>query len=51
MMASFPQYEVVDEVRTSTPEPIKVTRTKKKTPGKKKRTQNENSSLPESSIP
>ncbi|KAJ6502639.1 adaptin N terminal region-domain-containing protein [Mycena vulgaris] len=40
MMTSFPQYEVVDEVRTSTPEPIKVTRPKKKTPGKKKRTQN-----------
>ncbi|KAJ7897229.1 Adaptor protein complex AP-3 delta subunit [Mycena olivaceomarginata] len=33
------RYEVEDEVRTSTPEPIKVTRTKKKTPGKKKRTQ------------
>ncbi|KAJ7109859.1 Ap3d1 protein [Mycena epipterygia] len=46
MMTSFPQYdEVVDEVRTSTPEPIKVTRPKKKTPGKKKRTQN--SSLPD----
>ncbi|KAJ7361378.1 Adaptor protein complex AP-3 delta subunit [Mycena albidolilacea] len=39
VVSSFPQYEVEDEVRTSTPEPIKVTRTKKKTPGKKKRTQ------------
>ncbi|KAJ7459062.1 adaptin N terminal region-domain-containing protein [Mycena galericulata] len=49
MVTSFPQYEVVDEVRTSTPEPIKVTRPKKKTPGKKKRTQN--SSLPDVSNP
>ncbi|KAJ7610855.1 adaptin N terminal region-domain-containing protein [Roridomyces roridus] len=40
MATSFPQYEVDDEaVRTSTPEPIKVTRSKKKTPGKKKRTE------------
>ncbi|KAF7302704.1 AP-3 complex subunit delta [Mycena chlorophos] len=38
-ISSFPQYDVPDaELRTSTPEPIKVTRTKK-TPGKKKRTQ------------
>ncbi|KAJ7754976.1 adaptin N terminal region-domain-containing protein [Mycena maculata] len=48
MMSSFPQYEV-DEIRTSTPEPIKVTRPKKKTPGKKKRTQN--GSLPHVSNP
>ncbi|KAJ7492282.1 adaptin N terminal region-domain-containing protein [Mycena latifolia] len=41
MLTSFPQYdEVVDEGRTSTPEPIQVSRPKKKTPGKKKRTQN-----------
>ncbi|KAF7303117.1 AP-3 complex subunit delta [Mycena kentingensis (nom. inval.)] len=39
-IVSFPEYEVPDaDVRTSTPEPIKVVRTKKKTPGKKKRTQ------------
>ncbi|KAJ7103194.1 adaptin N terminal region-domain-containing protein [Mycena belliarum] len=45
MMSSFPQYEVLDdEARTSTPEPIKVTRPKKKTPGKKLRTPK---SLPE----
>ncbi|KAJ7040260.1 armadillo-type protein [Mycena alexandri] len=50
MLSSFPQYEVDDEVRTSTPEPIQVTRTKKKTPGKKKRTQNSNN-LPEASNP
>ncbi|KAJ6469611.1 Adaptor protein complex AP-3 delta subunit [Mycena vitilis] len=43
-ITSFPQYEV-DEVRTSTPEPISVTRPKKKTHGKKKRTQN--SALPQ----
>ncbi|KAJ7204362.1 adaptin N terminal region-domain-containing protein [Mycena pura] len=50
MMASFPQYEVEDdEVRTSTPEPIKVIRSKKKTTGKKKRTQN--GSLPDLSNP
>ncbi|KAJ7657986.1 Ap3d1 protein [Mycena rosella] len=50
MMTSFPQYEVADEGRTSTPEPIKVTRPKKKTPGKKKRTQN-SSTLPDASNP
>ncbi|KAF8215817.1 adaptin N terminal region-domain-containing protein [Mycena galopus ATCC 62051] len=50
IISSFPQYEVEDEVRTSTPEPIKVTRTKKKTPGKKKRTQ-DSSTLPDSSNP
>jgi hypothetical protein len=49
MMTSFPQYEVIDEVRTSTPEPIKVTRPKKKTPGKKKRTESSNI-LPDASI-
>ncbi|KAG6817562.1 hypothetical protein H0H87_006939 [Tephrocybe sp. NHM501043] len=37
-LSSFPPYEVPDDVRTSTPEPIKVTRTKKKGTGKKKRT-------------
>ncbi|RDB29294.1 AP-3 complex subunit delta-1 [Hypsizygus marmoreus] len=39
-LSSFPQYEVPDDdgLRTSTPEPIKVTRTKKKGAGKKKRT-------------
>ncbi|KAJ7070698.1 adaptin N terminal region-domain-containing protein [Mycena amicta] len=46
-ITSFPQYDVPDaEIRTSTPEPIKVTRTKKKTPGKKKRTQNTETSTP-----
>ncbi|KAK7063926.1 AP-3 complex subunit delta [Favolaschia claudopus] len=49
-ISAFPQYEVEDEVRTSTPEPIQVTRTKKKTPGKKKRTK-DSSVLPESSNP
>ncbi|KAG5654164.1 hypothetical protein H0H81_006876 [Sphagnurus paluster] len=40
-LSSFPPYEVPDDViRTSTPEPIKVTRTKKKGTGKKKRTPN-----------
>ncbi|KAF7307227.1 AP-3 complex subunit delta [Mycena indigotica] len=44
-VSSFPQYDVPDaDVRTSTPEPIKVTRTKKKT---KKRTQ-DSSALVES---
>ncbi|TFK42007.1 Ap3d1 protein [Crucibulum laeve] len=40
-LSSFPAYEVPEDIatRTSTPEPIKVTRSKKTT-GKKKRTQN-----------
>ena len=38
-ISPFPAYEVPeDEVRTGTPDPIKVTRSKKKGPGKKKRT-------------
>ncbi|KAG6842376.1 hypothetical protein C0991_007506 [Blastosporella zonata] len=38
-LSAFPPYEVPDDdVRTSTPEPIKVTRPKKKGTGKKKRT-------------
>lgn len=38
-LSSFPQYEVEDDIiRTSTPEPIKVIRPKKKGTGKKKRT-------------
>lgn len=38
-LSSFPPYELPDElIRTSTPEPIKVTRAKKKGTGKKKRT-------------
>ncbi|KAJ7292982.1 adaptin N terminal region-domain-containing protein [Mycena rebaudengoi] len=46
VITSFPQYEVLDDVRTSTPEPVKVTRPKKKTPGKKKRTQDTTASNP-----
>jgi AP-3 complex subunit delta-1 len=38
-ISSFPAYEV-DDMRTSTPDPIKVTSKKKKGTGKKKRTQN-----------
>ncbi|KAJ7269381.1 adaptin N terminal region-domain-containing protein [Mycena haematopus] len=49
MVTSFPQYEVEDEVRTRTPEPIKVTRTKKKTPGKKRT--KDSSTLPDPSNP
>ncbi|KAF5385386.1 hypothetical protein D9615_001077 [Tricholomella constricta] len=38
-LSKFPPYEVPDDViRTSTPDPIKVTRSKKKGTGKKKRT-------------
>ncbi|KAF9453879.1 Ap3d1 protein [Macrolepiota fuliginosa MF-IS2] len=45
-LSSFPPYETPDDLRTSTPEPIKVVRSKKKTAGaekerkKKKRTAN-----------
>lgn len=40
-ISSFPAYETLgDVVRTSTPDPIKVTSKKKKGTGKKKRTQN-----------
>lgn len=40
-ISSFPQYNVPDDPRTSTPEPILVTRSKKKKTGtgRKKRTQ------------
>lgn len=37
-VASFPQYEVPEEVKPSTPDPIKVIRAKKKGTGMKKRT-------------
>lgn len=41
ILSSIPPYEVPDDdTRTSTPEPIKVTRAKKKVATKKKRTQN-----------
>lgn len=36
-LSSFTPYETLDEPRTSTPEPIKVVRSKKKTSGKKDR--------------
>jgi AP-3 complex subunit delta len=40
-VSSFPAYKASDDVvRTSTPDPIKVTSKKKKGTGKKKRTQN-----------
>lgn len=49
-LSSFPLYETTDDLRTSTPEPIKVVRPKKKTAGgekeKKKKKRPTNASAP-----